>query len=70
MDIYFLEKGYRKAGNAIGLFREMEWGLSVKGVRYVVATSRLDRAKDAGPLFRFLGWKPARTVWEKWLKED
>lgn len=68
MDIYFIEPEFRRAANGIRLFEEMEDALRMKGVRYVVATSRMDR-NSGGPLFERMGWKGVRMVWEKRLEE-
>lgn len=67
MDVYYLESAHRNAGNGIGLFLAMERLVKARGVRYLLATARLDKDHNASRIFERLGWNRARTVYEKKL---
>lgn len=68
MDVYFLKPEFRKAANGLKLFRAMEDQVKSRGVRYLLATTRLDRGESASHVFQRLGWNDARIVWEKRLE--
>jgi len=68
MDIYYLLPEHRKAANGLAMFMEYERTMRERGVKYLLATSRLDRNGESDALFKRLGWKAARTVYEKRLE--
>lgn len=70
MDVYYLEPEFRRGTAGLQLFRAMEHSLRRRGVRYVLATARLDREKNAAAVFERLGWHEARTVYEKRLGDS
>jgi hypothetical protein len=69
MDVYFMAPEFRGPTDALGLFVAMERLVRSHGVRYLLATARLDRQKNASRLFDRLGWKLVRSVFEKRLKD-
>lgn len=68
MDVYYLKPELRKGAAGLRLFLAMERNLQSHGVRYLLATARLDRGSHAHALFERLGWKAARVLYEKRLE--
>lgn len=67
MDVYYLVPEERKASAGIQLFAAMLESLKARGVQYSLTTSRLDRDKNAAPILKYFGYKPARIIHEKRL---
>ena len=65
MDVFYLSPEYRKGRNGLLLFREFEESLRKRGVRFALATARLERNPGARELFKRLGWTEARVVYQK-----
>ena len=68
MDVYFLLPEYRTAMNGMQLFAYFEETAQARGVRFLLATARIDRSPAAAKLFERLGWNAARTVYSKRLE--
>ncbi|HEY6019666.1 MAG TPA: hypothetical protein VIY48_07125, partial [Candidatus Paceibacterota bacterium] len=66
-DIFYVDPGRRTEIAGIRMFRFVEKELLRRGVKRWAVGSKV--AHDASALFRFLGFQPVETTYEKWLGE-
>jgi hypothetical protein len=66
-DIFYDDPGRRNGIAGIRMFRFVEKELQRRGVKRWAVGSKV--AHDASALFRFLGFEPVETTYEKWLGE-
>jgi GNAT superfamily N-acetyltransferase len=64
-DIFYVAPERRKGMAGIRMFRFIEKELKRRGVKRWAVGSKV--AHDASALFRFLGFEPVETTYEKWL---
>ncbi len=64
-DIYFLHPDFRKGMNGIKLFKFVEKSLKERGVEKMYTASKVKL--DKSPIFEFLGWDEAETVYTKYI---
>jgi hypothetical protein len=67
-DIFFVKPDRRTGMTGIRMFRFVEKELKRRGVRRWAVGSKV--AHDASALFKFLGFSPVETTYERWLGED
>lgn len=65
MDIFWVHPEHRDGRAGIKLFRAVEKEAKRRGVQRMVVGAKLH--KDAGPLFRYLGYEPIETFYSVWL---
>jgi len=64
-DIFFVDPEYRKGRTGIRMFSFAESELRRRGVKRWAVGSKVQH--DASALFRYLGFQPVETMFEKWL---
>ncbi|NVN11628.1 GNAT family N-acetyltransferase [Nguyenibacter vanlangensis] len=71
-DLYYVRPAYRRWTAGIRLFREAERTLAARGVRRMIAGTKIHvaptgRSLDVGPIFRRLGWVEMERQFGKWI---
>lgn len=66
MDIFYVTPGNRQGANGVKLFRAVERVVKSRGVQRWFVGAKLH--KDAGPLFKRLGFKPVETYYSKFFE--
>lgn len=64
-DIFYVRPDRRNGSSGIKLFRFVEKELGRRGVKRWAVGSKVQH--DASALFKFLGFEPVETTYEKWL---
>lgn len=64
-DLYWIDPEYRCGWTGVRLFREAERTLRAKGVRKIVANTKV--AKDMSPIFAHLGFQETERIHTKYL---
>lgn len=67
-DIFFVKPERRTGSVGIRMFRFVEAELKRRGVKRWAVGSKVDH--DASALFRYLGFNPVETTYEKWLGDS
>ncbi len=71
VDMYWLEPEYRTGWNGVRMFKAFEKGVQERGAKVIMLTEKLHfgeshkHGKNAGAIFRFLGYDPIEQVYSK-----
>lgn len=68
MDAYFLEQEHRRGPNGIRLFLEAESALRARGVREIIANSKVSH--DMSAIFERLNWRRTAIAYTKLLEPE
>jgi hypothetical protein len=64
-DIYWIAPENRTGRTPLRLFQFVESTLKARGVKKLFTGTK--KSLDAGPLFEFMGWHPAETLYTKYI---